>query len=59
MAGAQEVVTADTKEELETKVEEWYARAAANGLEDRRIPWDPNAVQETAAGFGFAVWAHS
>ena len=59
MAGANTVISAPTLEELKQKVEEWYAGAAANGLEDQRIPWDPEKALKTDQGYEFAVWAHS
>ncbi len=37
MAGAFNVVTASTVEDLETKVQEWYEDAADKGLEDARL----------------------
>jgi hypothetical protein len=59
LAGVQDVVTAPTLDELRTKVDEWYAGAADRGLEDARLPWDPESAQETAVGYAFNVWAHS
>jgi hypothetical protein len=59
MAGAQKTLTASTIEDLEARVNEWYAQAAANGLEDVRMPWDPSLVLETDEGFAFNVWANS
>jgi hypothetical protein len=59
MGGATAVITATTMEELKQKVEEWYAGAAANGLEGKRIPWDPDKALKTDEGYEFAVWAHT
>lgn len=59
MAGSTAVITATTMEELKLKVEEWYAGAAANGLEDERIPWDAQKALKTDEGYEFAVWAHA
>ena len=59
MAGARTTLTASTIEELEARVNEWYEQAAAQSLEDVRLPWDPSLVLETADGFSFVVWAHS
>jgi hypothetical protein len=59
LAGATNTITAPIVEELETKVREWYEQAAGQGLEDARMPWDPELVQETKDGFAFNVWAHS
>jgi len=59
MAGSTEVITATTLEELKQRVEEWYAASAAQGLEDERIPWDPDKALKTQGGYEFAVWAHT
>ncbi len=48
MAGAFDVVTASTVEELEEKVCQWYDDAADKGLEDERFPWDPALVKQGA-----------
>ena len=59
MGGAVATITASTIEELKSKVEEWYEDAAATGLEDARLPWDPESVRMTGEGYEFSVWAHS
>lgn len=60
MGGAMEVLNASTLEELKTIVEEWYAQAAAQGLDDERLPWDEaNAREESDGTWSFAVWAHT
>lgn len=59
MAGAQTTIEAPTIEELQARVEEWYAQAADRGLEDARLPWDPANVEQTDDGYVFSVWAHS
>jgi hypothetical protein len=59
MGGASQVITAPTLEELKQKVEEWYAGAAANGLDGVRIPWNPEMALKTDDGYEFAVWAHT
>lgn len=60
MAGAHTVIAAPTLPELQARVEEWYQGAAAQGLEDARIPWDPDQAQKSDdGGFEFIVWAHS
>jgi hypothetical protein len=59
MAGAFDVVTASTVEELEENVRQWYEDAADKGLEDERFPWDPSLVKQGDDGYEFMVWAHS
>jgi hypothetical protein len=59
MAGATEKIVAPTIEELQQRVEAWYERAAGQGLEDARLPWNPEGVRQTDDGFEFNVWAHS
>lgn len=54
-----DVVSAPTLEELEESVAQWYEGAANAGLEDARLPWDPDRAYETEDGYEFAVWAHS
>ncbi len=59
VAGSRTTLTADSEEALKELVEQWYERAAAQGLEDARIPWDPANVEKTADGYEVMVWAHS
>jgi len=59
MGALAEKLFAPTLDELEKMVNEWYRNAAAQGLADVRLPWDPEAVQETKDGFVFEVRAHT
>jgi hypothetical protein len=59
VTGTSTVVTAPTLSELKQKVEEWYASAAARGLEDDRNLWSEDDARKTDDGYQFTVWAHS
>jgi hypothetical protein len=60
MGGAMKVLNAPTLEELKAMVEEWYAQAAAQRLDDERLPSsEAQARQESDGSWSFSVWAHA
>ena len=57
---SREIVSAESPAALRRRVEEWYARAAEQGLPEAVLEWDDTAVKRTESGFyELEVWARS
>lgn len=59
MGGDFSTLTASTKTELKEMVREWKRWAKGSGLDDIRLDWDTERVQEAEEGYSIQVWAHS